>query len=197
MKTTKTAKSIFVLFSVLSSLFILSSCGGDTYDPQDMVRDSEVTSAVAVLIPTAGSDASGTVYFNTTQGGKIRMVAELSGLSPNSFHGFHIHEYGDTTAPDGTAAGGHYNPEGHEHGAPGMGDHHAGDFGNVESDAMGNARKEMTVDFITIDGSENPILGRGLILHAGEDDLVSQPTGAAGARIAQGVIGVAHPETSP
>ena len=41
-----------------------------------------------------------------------------------------------------------------------------------------------------IDGP-NSILGRGVIIHAGADDLTSQPTGAAGARLGIGVIGVA------
>jgi Cu-Zn family superoxide dismutase len=32
------------------------------------------------------------------------------------------------------------------------------------------------------------IVGKAIIVHAGEDDFVSQPTGAAGGRIACGVI---------
>ena len=182
-----------LLCGALSAAIFLTSCGGDDHEHEM----PELTSAVAVLYPTEGNTASGTVTFTLTESGKVDVVAEISGLSPNSYHGFHIHQYGDLTASDGTATGGHYNPEDHEHGAPGMGHHHAGDFGNVQSDAQGNGRKEMTVEFISINGDHNPILGRGIILHAGEDDLVSQPTGAAGARIAQGVIGVAHPETSP
>jgi Cu-Zn family superoxide dismutase len=39
----------------------------------------------------------------------------------------------------------------------------------------------------------NTIIGRGVIVHAGADDLTSQPSGAAGPRVACGVIGVAKP----
>lgn len=197
MKLRPSILKTFTLPCAVGACLLLSACGGNSHETHEAMHESEITSAVAVLHPTEGNTAAGTVYFTSTDDGKVRVVAELTGLTSNTFHGFHIHQYGDCTAPDGTSAGGHYSPEGHDHGAPGLGDHHAGDLGNVESDAMGNARKEMIVDFITIDGSQNPILGRGVILHADEDDLVSQPTGAAGPRIACGVIGVANPKTSP
>lgn len=103
----------------------------------------------------------------------------------------HIHQWGDITAADGTATGGHYNPEGHDHGLPNGGDRHAGDFGNVKADANGVAKFDQTFDNISIAGMKNPIIGRGLIVHADPDD-GSQPTGNAGARIAQAVIGIAN-----
>jgi Cu-Zn family superoxide dismutase len=192
MKRTYSLACILTTTLTAMTLLLLTACGNGA----DEQTASGISSAVAVLTPTEGSSAQGTVFFESVEGGAVRIVAEISGLTPNSFHGFHIHEYGDLTAADGTSTGGHYNPQGHKHGTPGMGEHHAGDLGNVGADAQGNARKEMTVDFISINGSVNPVLGRGIILHAGEDDLVSQPTGAAGSRIASGVIGVANPETS-
>lgn len=190
----KPVAKILPPLSVFASLLFLSACGGgaDAHDHSD-----EPASAVAVLHPTTGNSAAGIVYFNQTEDGRIRIVADITGLAPNSSHGFHIHEYGDVSAPDGTSAGGHYSPKGHLHGAPGDAEHHAGDLGNLESNPNGNARKEMTVDFLSINGMENPILGRGVIVHAGKDDLTSQPTGSAGARIAGGVIGVANPDTRP
>jgi len=51
----------------------------------------------------------------------------------------------------------------------------------------------LTVHNITISGNKNPILGRGVIVHAKQDD-GSQPVGNAGGRVACGVIGVANPE---
>ncbi len=63
----------------------------------------------------------------------------------------------------------------------------------MSTDGDGKAHYELTVDNITINGSRNPILGYGMVIHGGEDDLTSQPTGAAGPRIGVGVIGVAKP----
>ncbi len=148
--------------------------------------------AVAVLHPTASNKANGVIHF-TRQGDAVRVQAQFAGLTPNGKHGFHIHEFGDCTADNGTSAGGHYNPEGHDHALPESAMRHAGDLGNLEADAKGNASLDITVSNITIAGTHNPILGRGVIVHANADD-GGQPVGNAGARIACGVIGVARGE---
>jgi Cu-Zn family superoxide dismutase len=146
--------------------------------------------AVAVIHPTPGNQVSGIVRFAPTGGG-VRVTADLHGLPPNSTHGFHIHEYGDCSAPDASSAGGHYNPDHHHHAGLDTEMRHAGDLGNIKADANGDAHLDLTVDNITVDGSKNPILGRAVIVHQKADDLKSQPTGDAGARIGCGVIGLA------
>lgn len=151
--------------------------------------------AVAAIGPTEGNDGvSGTIRFEKVDGG-VRVTAYVEGLEPNSKHGFHVHQYGDATAADGTSAGGHYDPSGSGHHArPGAGEaHHAGDFGNLEANPEGVARYDRTFESLTIAGSEAPVLGRAVIIHA-EEDQFDQPTGSAGARIGIGVIGVANPE---
>jgi len=90
------------------------------------------------------------------------------------------------------SAGGHYNPEGHQHGLPDSENRHAGDLGNVQADDQGKAHYEITVKGISISGEHNPIIGRGVIVHAKLDD-GGQPVGNAGGRIACGVIGFATP----
>jgi Cu-Zn family superoxide dismutase len=40
----------------------------------------------------------------------------------------------------------------------------------------------------------NSIIGRSIIVHADPDDLKSQPSGNAGARVGCGVIGIADPK---
>lgn len=147
---------------------------------------------VAELRPTKGNKASGQVSFSEGFG-KVKVIATVTGLEPNSKHGFHIHEYGDCTAPDATSAGSHYNPDGHQHAAPDAETPaHAGDLGNIQADAKGVGRLELTVSNISVAGSLNPILGRAVIVHKNPDDLISQPTGGAGDRIACGVIGAAQ-----
>ncbi len=149
------------------------------------------THAVCVLHATEGNTAHGIVRF-TAQGGKVRVVADIEGLTPNSEHAMHIHEFGDCSAPDGTSTGGHYNPEGHEHGLPDKAMRHAGDFGNLKADASGKAHLELIVDNLSIAGPKNPVVGYAMIVHAKPDD-GGQPTGNAGGRIACGVIGIANP----
>jgi Cu-Zn family superoxide dismutase len=146
-----------------------------------------VTRAIAVLHPTRGSEAHGTVTFDRVDGG-ITISADIEGLAAGE-HGFHVHEFGDCSAPDGTSAGGHFNPEGAQHGAPTDQERHVGDLGNITADPSG-AHYERTDDVITFEGAHS-IIGRAVIVHAGEDDLTSQPSGDAGARVACGVIGIA------
>jgi len=156
-----------------------------------------ITQAIAVIHPTTGNTVHGIVRF--TQDGKesVKVVADLSRLPPSSTHGFHIHQYGDCSAADATSAGGHYNPESHQHAAPTVENRHAGDLGNITADAQGNAHLEIVLDDMSICCGENPILGRAVIVHRDPDDLKSQPTGNAGPRIGCGVIGVASPPAAP
>ncbi len=149
---------------------------------------SSIKTAVAVLVPTKGSEVAGTVRFMQTEKG-VRVIADISGLTPGE-HGFHIHEFGDVTAPDGASAGGHFNPAHVPHGAPDAAQRHAGDLGNLKADATGHATVDYVDAVLTFDGPAS-IIGRGVVVHADPDDLKSQPSGNAGKRVATGVIGVA------
>ncbi|MFQ5693250.1 MAG: superoxide dismutase family protein, partial [Nitrospinota bacterium] len=91
---------------------------------------------------------------------------------------------------DGKSAGGHFNPLKKRHGGPNAASHHAGDLGNVETNAFGVVNFKRQYKGITISSGPTSIAGRAVILHILPDDLKSQPTGAAGDRIACGVIGI-------
>ena len=151
-------------------------------------KTAEIKKAIAVLAPTEGNNVRGTVTFSKVKDG-IKVVADIEGLTPGK-HGIHIHQYGDCSAPDAESAGGHFNPFNVQHGSPDKQPRHAGDFGNITADSNGKAHLEMTDKLISFDG-EGSIIGHALIIHAKEDDLKTQPTGNAGARVACGVIGVA------
>lgn len=155
-----------------------------------MTESASVDSAVAILQPTQGNQASGVVTFTRTSEG-VHVQGSLTGLSAGE-HGFHVHQYGDCRAADGTSAGGHYNPAGVEHGAPGDSLRHMGDMGNITAGEDGTAQIHITDPRLSLDGPDS-IIGRGVILHSGADDFTSQPSGAAGARIACGEIGIANP----
>ncbi|MGM0669985.1 MAG: superoxide dismutase family protein [Gemmatimonadota bacterium] len=148
-----------------------------------------VTQAVAVLHPTEGNEVSGIVHF-VDSGAGIRVIADVEGLSPGP-HGFHVHQFGDCSAPDGTSAGGHFDPDDMPHGAPTDTERHVGDLGNISADDMGVAHFEWTDTLLSFRGTHS-IVGRGVIVHAQEDDFTTQPTGDAGPRLACGVIGIAE-----
>jgi superoxide dismutase, Cu-Zn family len=145
------------------------------------------TKAIAVLYPAHGSKVQGVVSFSKERDG-MHVEASMQGLS-QGLHGFHIHEYGDCSSPDANSAGGHFNPTNMPHGSPTGEKHHAGDFGNVQADASGNAKLTLVVPALSFEGP-NSILGRGVIVHAQADDFTTQPTGASGPRVACGVIGI-------
>lgn len=166
---------------------IMISAGSSLAQMKHDTHNPDVTNAVAVLNPTIGSSVSGLVTFTATKNG-VRVVADISGLSPGK-HGFHIHEYGDCSADNGTSAGGHFNPGGMPHSGPNEEKRHAGDLGNIEADKDGNAKLDYVDKHLSFTGPGS-ILGRGVIVHEKEDDLKSQPTGDAGGRLACGVIGI-------
>ena len=153
---------------------------------QDM-HTMSVNKAVCVLYPTQGNNVSGTITFTKTEQG-VKVVADIQGLAKGK-HGFHIHECGDCTDADGTSAGGHFNPMGKSHGAPMDMMRHAGDMGNIEADDSGKAHLDYVDTTISLSG-ESSIIGHSIIVHKNEDDLKTQPTGNAGARVACGVIGI-------
>jgi len=152
------------------------------------ISEVQVKDAIAVMNPTEGSKVAGVVSF-TKDGKGVRVVAKIEGLSPGP-HGFHIHEFGNCTSPDANSAGGHFNPTDMPHAGPKSEKRHAGDLGNLEADKNGVARLEWTDNAMSLEGPES-IIGRSVIVHAQADDFKTQPTGASGARVACGVIGIA------
>jgi superoxide dismutase, Cu-Zn family len=142
--------------------------------------------AVASLEPTKGNLAIGTVTF-TQDGDVVRVRANVSGLTPNAQHGFHVHEKGDCSSGDGMSAGGHYNPTDKPHG-PQAAEHHAGDMPNLAADNYGNVTATFDLKGVSIGGASADLVGKGLIVHRQPDDYNSQPAGNAGPRIACAVI---------
>ena len=118
----------------------------------------------------------------------------IVGLKKNAKHGFHIHESGDLTNHCESMCA-HFNPYGKTHGCPGSKNRHVGDLGNLETNATGTSHYKMRDNMIKLRGHKANILGRGLIIHADEDDCglgedeASLKTGNSGKRIACAIIG--------
>ena len=184
-------KKLYLMSLIALLAFTLYSCGkdeGDRFEPSKMMKEPDSTAihkAIANLGPLKGYDVRGTVVFTKVDGG-IKIVADVEGLTPGK-HGFHVHEFGDCSSPDGSSAGGHFNPEGVKHGGPNDAVRHVGDMGNLVAGKDGKAHYEWVDSLMTFSGPHN-IIGRSVIIHAGADDLTSQPSGNAGPRAACGVI---------
>lgn len=124
----------------------------------------------------------------------VKIDLNLTGLKPNSAHGFHVHEAGDLTDKC-TSMCAHFNPYGKTHGCPGMTQRHVGDLGNIVTNNKGEAKYSFYDNVIKLRGTKCNIIGRGLIIHEDEDDCgqggddESLKTGNAGKRIACAVIG--------
>lgn len=146
--------------------------------------------AHVTLEPTEGNEVRGQLQFMPHDDG-VHVNGAVTGLEPNSTRGFHIHEHGDCSAPDAMSAGGHFNPDGSDHGRRSHGEFHAGDMDNLQADAEGNVEVDMHLAGLEIGtGGPNDIVGKSVIVHVQADDYESQPTGDAGARAACGVIGM-------
>jgi Cu-Zn family superoxide dismutase len=171
----------------LIGLIFLSLTGFATQAQTPAEKSSAPLKAIAVLHPTAGNKVGGIVTFTEVADG-VQVHAEITGLAPGN-HGFHVHEFGDCSAPDASSAGAHFNPTNKPHAGPDATERHVGDMGNVEANASGKATLEYVDHQISLTNDEQSAIGRSVVVHVKADDLKSQPAGDSGARVACGVIG--------
>ncbi len=151
---------------------------------QDMMTKSP--SATATVLPTKDSTVRGTVKF-TQKDDHVIVAGHLTGLAPGP-HGFHIHDKGNCTAPDGSSAGPHFNPGSMKHGGLTADMRHGGDLGNIIADGSGVADFTIEVTGITLGTEDASVIGRSVIVHAKADDLNTDPSGNSGPRLACGLI---------
>jgi Cu-Zn family superoxide dismutase len=170
-------------------------------DRRDQVRESTMeqarqpaaeteasTRAVATLEPKNGTQLEGEAFFVKQGDREVDFGVFVDNLSPGAY-AVHIHENGDCSAPDASSAGGHWNPTNHGHGKWGANPFHLGDIGNIDVGADGDGTLSMSTDLWSLDeDSDHSVLGKSIVVHAGFDDFATQPDGAAGERIACGVI---------
>jgi len=137
-----------------------------------------------LLNPKSGSNTNGTVIFSE-KNGEVTLELAMNKLIQGT-HAIHIHEKADCSSEDGKSSGGHWNPTFENHGAWGSKDgYHKGDIGNFLADKNGNGAITFSTDqwCLGCDDDTKNLIGKAVIVHQGTDDLISQPSGAAGARI--------------
>lgn len=141
--------------------------------------------AHATFINTAGTTI-GWARLVEDASGRMHVNVQVDGLS-TGLHGIHIHTTGLCDTPSFVTAGGHYNPSGAQHGLDSTDGPHAGDLPNLSANEAGRGHLDAVTERVTVAAL---VAGDGsaLIIHAAEDDQVTNPTGNSGARIACGVI---------
>lgn len=143
--------------------------------------------AVAIIESRSDSHLTGKATFLDVNG-NLTLKLKIKGAEPGT-HAVHLHEKGDCAAPDGSSAGGHWNPTHEDHGQWATPPFHHGDIGNVEVGADGRGSLTLTTDLWTIGGpTKTDVVGKGIIVHAKADDFTTQPTGNAGGRVGCGVV---------
>lgn len=130
-------------------------------------------------------ESVGTVEFRESPFGTM-LHARLA-FMPAGIHAFHVHETGECVPPF-ASAGGHFNPDTSDHGLMDADGRHAGDMPNIHVPASGLVNIEIFNDSIRLDERLFDADGASLVIHEGPDDYETNPAGAAGPRIACGVI---------
>ena len=158
-------------------------------DETDEESSEEILMLTVEMMDSDGN-AIGTAELSEEDAG-VMVALEVEGLE-EGVHGIHFHETGMCEAPDFESACGHFNPDGAMHGMDSPDGPHAGDLPNIEVSDDGTASQEFTAENVTLAiGEENSLLkegGTALVIHAGEDDQMTDPSGDSGDRIACGVV---------
>ena len=120
----------------------------------------------------------------------VHIMLDVKNLKPGP-HALHVHQTAKCEGPAFTSAGGHFNPAGKKHGLKNPDGPHAGDMENFTVGADGTSKAQVMANGVTLGSGPNSVFANGgtaLVIHAGADDMMTDPAGAAGDRIACGVI---------
>jgi Cu-Zn family superoxide dismutase len=189
---------MFSKMLIIAGMAVFVSCGSEKKEEsedestnEEATEEVEVTKseAMAVISPASESKMKGSANFADNGDGTVTLNVMVSSATPGE-HALHLHQNGDCSAPDATSAGGHWNPADTEHGKrmDGMA-FHAGDIDNLTVGEDSTGTLEMIVKGWSVGGSDSTnVIGRAIIIHALADDFESQPSGAAGTRVACGVV---------
>jgi Cu-Zn family superoxide dismutase len=185
-----TAMTKTLLFSTLFvSVLAGSALADDAKDKPAAAKKPPAAKPVTVKLSDANGKSVGTAKLSADPGG-VKIALALKGLTPGD-HAIHIHATAKCDAPDFKSAGGHFNPENKKHGTANPEGAHAGDMPNFAVDPKGGSTATVVAPGVTMDDGPHSVFSNGgtaLVIHDKADDLKTDPAGAAGDRIACGLI---------
>lgn len=180
-------------FVSLASLAFLAACGSQQDQDASVPPENEGSAIGRIEVGSAllrdkdGTEVGTATLAKTSD--NLSLALNLKGLPPGE-HALHFHTRGLCEGPDFKTAGGHLNPEGNTHGKLSPGGKHLGDLPNVTVAEDGTISKTLTLGwaFDQVDSAIFDEDGTAIMLHEGPDDYKTDPAGAAGPRIACGVL---------
>lgn len=174
----------------------LTACGNPNSevaaDTQLDTVNAEQGIATAAIILADGTSAGELTLLQT--GETLSLKGSLANI-PAGPHGFHLHTVGDCETPDFKSAEGHLNPDNATHGKESEGGKHLGDLDNLVVDDSGEIRIDVQIEGTATESLPHIMDadGTAVMIHADADDYTSDPAGAAGPRIACGILGPVSP----
>jgi Cu-Zn family superoxide dismutase len=172
----------FVVPALVAGAF-LSGSSAFAQSPTQGAR-AEIKDAQGNMVGTA-------VFSPATSGVKLDVQMQGFATAAAGEHGIHVHAVGKCEPDAFTTAGGHFNPTGKKHGLNSAEGAHAGDMPNLMLDGQGNSTYGTTLAGISLGSDAGSLFdadGSAVVIHAGPDDLVTDPAGNSGARVACGVV---------
>lgn len=191
---------IYPIIALAPILVVLAGCEqspeGETAETANVETDETVGNASAApamlvaqsALSAADGAARGEARVSETPGG-LNVNIRATGLAPGRY-GAHVHSVGQCDAPEFKTAEGHWNPTNKQHGFDNSKGSHMGDLPNLTIGADGKGIVDFVIANAQADGPDGLLDGDGaaIVLHAGPDDLTTDPSGDSGARIACGVL---------
>jgi Cu-Zn family superoxide dismutase len=180
------SKSLFIV--TLATAFILSTLAAQVFAADTAPATTDQPASITADIIGHDGKKIGEVKASQVKDG-VQFKVHVMGLTPGK-HGIHIHAVGKCDTPDFKSAGGHFAKAGTHHGMQNPQGPHWGDLPNIHVvHGMGMATfTDKSVTLAAGDNSLNKAGGTSLVIHAGEDDEKTDPSGNSGDRVACAVL---------